>query len=1382
MKNSLQLICVIGTLFLSSVVGAQTMVQVNASDPNIQYVGRVNNTDPNNVVFAFPGVSIKAKFQGTAINAIVVEGGSGGSSTTNYFNVIIDGGTPTVLKLSTAQTVYVLATGLTDVTHTVELYKRTETSVGKVTFKGFQVVSGKTLVTPDPLPSRKIMFIGNSITCGYGNESSSNPPVNGFTSVNENNYKAWGAVTARNLNAQYHSISYSGRGLYRNNSGSQVGTAPTFFDQTIADDASQTWDHSKYVPDVVVLNLGTNDFAAEVASAAYTVDQTTFTTAYLNFISKIRTDYPNAKIFCTVGVMMSDYYPAGGLHWTRIQNYVQSVVTTKNNAGDTNVFYYMMDPQSPPYGEDWHPTAATDVIMATGITNFINSKVTWTSCPGSVNLGNDLNLNTTTFPVTLNSNSTTGTGVTYKWYKDGILISGAASSTYQITSKTGAAAIYKVERDSATCVLQDQMEITSVLVPVGEICKWDNNKKAAVALTFDDWTPGQSPIVVPELKARNLVATFNIFTSNITDWTSVNTAANNGNEIANHTKTHVYANGSSMYATEVLSPKTIIETNVPSQKVYSFAYPFGSFDDNLIAYLQSSGHVGARGVYPSTGNYSYNFAPTINDYYKILTTTIDASLTTSAFTTQIQNIITGGGFLTYMYHSVNSATITDNVYNTISQTALQAQLDALVTYKNTVWITTFGQALKYHREARCATLGEVQPADGIQWVVKLTDTLSDNATFNQPLSIRLKMNSIKYDQISQNGNAVTIDYQANDTIMFHAIPDGGNIVLKASSGIAMSASATPTNITNSGSAIVVFSVNATATSPSIVSSVKLDLSAIGGGNTIAMTSSGANTFSYSYTVASGVSVGTKSITITATDNASHTQSTTVSLAIDGGTVISSASVNPSTVLNNVANNLTFAIHATDDGSIASVNLDLSAIGGGSAVAMSSTGSNNYTASYTLPINASTGTKTITATVTDNVGNIKQTTVSLTVNPSVTYLDIYTDATTMICPTCFWPGTALTEQSNKGAIEGIKDYVYNYTISGYWAGMGMNITNWDETQAKDFSGYDNFELSYKGPITAGTGFTVSLVGLANVKSTSVAVTGSSSYTTIKIALKDFGTFNLTKITQIAIDITGTASGTGSLQLDNIRLSKAVVVTVIPVTAITFSPAVSTAMNVGETQNITTVITPLNATDASISWSTSDASIATVSAGSITAVKAGTVTITATSLQNPTISKSVTILVSSVIPTTINQTVTLNGGWNIISFNVIPTDSTIETVFKDIIANIVEIKTQDSFWSSSQIPAFNSLKTITEGGAYLVKMKASGTLSIMGFPVETRLIASLHPGWNLVGCEYQTTTPLSSIFNTTNCVSVKNFDGFWIPSGSLNSISTVDPGKGYFVKAK
>ena len=50
--------------------------------------------------------------------------------------------------------------------------------------------------------------------------------------------------------------------------------------------------------------------------------------------------------------------------------------------------------------------------------------------------------------------------------------------------------------------------------------------------------------------------------------------------------------------------------------------------------------------------------------------------------------------------------------------------------------------------------------------------------------------------------------------------------------------------------------------------------------------------------------------------------------------------------------------------------------------------------------------------------------------------------------------------------------------------------------------------------------------------------------------------------------------------------------------------------GETETLTATVNPSNATDQTVTWTTSDASVATVDGGVVTAVKAGTATITAT----------------------------------------------------------------------------------------------------------------------------------------------------------------------------
>ena len=75
---------------------------------------------------------------------------------------------------------------------------------------------------------------------------------------------------------------------------------------------------------------------------------------------------------------------------------------------------------------------------------------------------------------------------------------------------------------------------------IGEICKWDFDKDCAVALTFDDWLTTHPTIVVPALQERGMTATFYVITKDLNQNTikQINSAAELGNEIGNHTITH----------------------------------------------------------------------------------------------------------------------------------------------------------------------------------------------------------------------------------------------------------------------------------------------------------------------------------------------------------------------------------------------------------------------------------------------------------------------------------------------------------------------------------------------------------------------------------------------------------------------------------------------------------------------------------------------------------------------------------------------------------------------------------------------------------------------------------------------------------------------------
>ena len=81
-----------------------------------------------------------------------------------------------------------------------------------------------------------------------------------------------------------------------------------------------------------------------------------------------------------------------------------------------------------------------------------------------------------------------------------------------------------------------------------------------------------------------------------------------------------------------------------------------------------------------------------------------------------------------------------------------------------------------------------------------------------------------------------------------------------------------------------------------------------------------------------------------------------------------------------------------------------------------------------------------------------------------------------------------------------------------------------------------------------------------------------------------------------------------QIGNVKAECSVTVSPIEVTAITLSQT-SVTLSAGESVSLTAIITPENATNKTITWSSSNTSVATVSNGKVTAVAVGKATITA-----------------------------------------------------------------------------------------------------------------------------------------------------------------------------
>jgi len=181
---------------------------------------------------------------------------------------------------------------------------------------------------------------------------------------------------------------------------------------------------------------------------------------------------------------------------------------------------------------------------------------------------------------------------------------------------------------------------------------------------------------------------------------------------------------------------------------------------------------------------------------------------------------------------------------------------------------------------------------------------------------------------------------------------------------------------------------------------------------------------------------------------------------------------------------------------------------------------------------------------------------------------------------------------------------------------------------------------------------------------------------------------------------------------------------------------------------------------------------------TSVAAGTYTITAVATDNAggvTTSTAITVLINAT------QNISLSAGWNIISFNVQPINMAVTSVFSSLGTNLTTVKNADGFYDPTQAAFQNSLINIENGKGYLVKVTTATTFSVTGSLVGTTSL-SLKSGWNLVGYPKQASGAITTILTGiwTTFTQMKDFNGFYIKSGTLNSLANMIPNSGYFIK--
>jgi hypothetical protein len=331
-------------LLQAAETAAPSYTAIAPNDPRIAYMGRIELTDTQ-VRMGFPGVTIRFVYRGPA----PVLKMSGGSSNC-FFNLACNGWDPVVIRLQQGTNEIALPTGTAPAGGwSIELVRRTESWMGAASFDGLLLPKGCELLPPPPWPQRKLMFIGDSVTCGEYNERF--PPENDHSPRTTNAGRSYGMLLARWLNAQVHLVSYGGRGLTRNWDGNtNVNTIPVFFPRALPDDPASTWDPAKYSPDVIVINDGTDLDAGPV-------DEAKFIDAYAAFVATVRKTHPGAWILLSESPFQTDGSD-GRLRTDRDQLFrtITAVVERQHRAGDMRirVVHTGFQPGTP---TDTHPVA-----------------------------------------------------------------------------------------------------------------------------------------------------------------------------------------------------------------------------------------------------------------------------------------------------------------------------------------------------------------------------------------------------------------------------------------------------------------------------------------------------------------------------------------------------------------------------------------------------------------------------------------------------------------------------------------------------------------------------------------------------------------------------------------------------------------------------------------------------------------------------------------------------------------------------------------------------------------------------------------------------------------------------------------------------------------
>ncbi|MBQ8212606.1 MAG: hypothetical protein IJZ80_01250 [Clostridia bacterium] len=247
------------------------------------------------------GVEFNAYIEGSlTVTVNIAKGGSDSVNDNCYFTLYIDGvKSETRFKaLNGINTTFDLANFSEGGVHNIRLVKQTEAKNALCTFR---TVSFTGYFETKPVDAAHyVEFLGDSITVGYGNLIA-NGGSNAGMATNQDATQAFAYLAAQKLKADYSMVAVSGIGVVK---GYRTNTMKTYFEANSLYRSTTVKYEPTRIPDLVVINLGTNDENNNVSL-------TDWQAGVSDLVTQVRAKYgKNVPIVWVYNMMsVSPYYP-----------------------------------------------------------------------------------------------------------------------------------------------------------------------------------------------------------------------------------------------------------------------------------------------------------------------------------------------------------------------------------------------------------------------------------------------------------------------------------------------------------------------------------------------------------------------------------------------------------------------------------------------------------------------------------------------------------------------------------------------------------------------------------------------------------------------------------------------------------------------------------------------------------------------------------------------------------------------------------------------------------------------------------------------------------------------------------------------------------------